>query len=299
MREKNQPKRTKPGAREKLLEASFALIREKGYSATPVDELCAKAGVTKGAFFHHFQSKDALAVAAANRWSEVSRDLFQTAPYHKHRDPLDRVLGYLDFRKALLKGEVAEFTCLAGTMVQEVYRTHAEIREACEASISDNAAMVEADIAEAMKLYGVREKWSAQSLALHTQAVLQGAFILAKAKGGPDVAADSIDHLRRYIELLFKAGTGKKRRLTGSQALCGYIARSSSTPLASASCVLGQRIRRRVPSSKDKGRTTGTPTASRTRTYLAGVGRTATITPLSVGRDIDTSSRWAGNVKEK
>jgi TetR/AcrR family transcriptional repressor of nem operon len=234
MREKSQLQRLRPGAREKLLDASFVLIREKGYSATSIDELCAEAGVTKGAFFHHFQSKDAFAVAAADRWSEVSRAFFQTAPYHKHRDPLDRFLGYLDFRKALLKGEVAQFSCLAGTMVQEVYATHAEIRDACEASISGSAATVEADIAEAMKLYGVRAKWSAQSLALYTQAVLQGAFILAKAKGAPDVAVASIDHLRRYIELLFKAGTGRQRRRTGPQA-GEYIARSSSTPLASAS----------------------------------------------------------------
>ena len=200
------------------------LIREKGYSATSVDELCAKAGVTKGAFFHHFQSKDALAVAAANRWSEISGALFQTAPYHRHRDPLDRVLGFLDFRKAHLKGEVAEFTCLAGTMVQEVYATHAEIRAACEASLSGHAAMVEADIAEAMKVYGVRAKWSAQSLALHTQAVLQGAFILAKAKGGPDVAATSIDHLRRYIELLFKALPGE--RLGGTATVTATVSRT-------------------------------------------------------------------------
>lgn len=206
MREDSQPRRVRPGARAKLLDASFVLIREKGYAATSVDELCAEAGVTKGAFFHHFRSKDALAVAAANRWSEISNALFKTAPYHKHRDPLDRVLGYLEFRKALLKGEVAQFSCLAGTMLQEVYATHAEIREACEASISGHAATVEADITEAMKLYGVPGKWSAQTLALHTQAVLQGAFILAKAKGGPDVAAASIDHLRCYIELLFKTG---------------------------------------------------------------------------------------------
>lgn len=206
MREDSQPRRVRPGARAKLLDASFVLIREKGYAATSVDELCAQAGVTKGAFFHHFRSKDALAVAAANRWSEVSNALFETAPYHKHRDPLDRVLGYLEFRRALLKGEVAQFSCLAGTMLQEVYATHAEIREACEASISGHAATVEADITEAMKLYGVPGKWSAQTLALHTQAVLQGAFILAKAKGGPDVAAASIDHLRCYIELLFKTG---------------------------------------------------------------------------------------------
>jgi TetR/AcrR family transcriptional repressor of nem operon len=45
--------------------------------------------------------------------------------------------------------------------------------------------------------------WTAKSLALHTQAVLQGAFILAKAKGGAEIAADSIDHLIRYLELLF------------------------------------------------------------------------------------------------
>jgi TetR/AcrR family transcriptional repressor of nem operon len=207
MRENSQPKRPRPaGAREKLLDASFVLIRKKGYSATSVDELCAQAGVTKGAFFHHFRSKDALAVAAANRWSELSNAFFQTAPYQKHRDPLDRLLSYLDFRKSLLKGEAAEFSCLAGTMVQEVYGTHAEIREACDASINGHVATLELDIAEAMKLYGVRAKWSAQSLALYTQTVLQGAFILAKAKGGPDVAVASIDHLRRYIELLFKTG---------------------------------------------------------------------------------------------
>ena len=204
VRKKGRPQRPRSGARENLLEASFVLIRERGYSATSVDELCAEAGVSKGAFFHHFQSKDALAVAALDRWSEISRALFQAAPYHKHRDPLDRVLGYLDFRKGLLKGKVAEFSCLAGTLVQEIYGTHAEIREACDASISDQAATLEADIAEAMKLYGIRAKWSAQSLALHTQAVLQGSFILAKAKGGPDVAAASIDHLHRYVELLFK-----------------------------------------------------------------------------------------------
>lgn len=208
VRENSQPQRPRPGAREKLLEASFALIREKGYAATSVDELCAKAGVTKGAFFHHFHSKDALAVAALGRWTEVSRTLLETAPYHRHPDPLDRLLGYLDFRKALLKGEVAEFTCLAGTLVQETYATHPAIREACDASISDQAATLEADIAEAMKLYGVRGSGSARSLALYTCAVLQGAFILAKAKNGYDVAAASVDHLRRYVELLFKPGAG-------------------------------------------------------------------------------------------
>lgn len=199
----------KLGARQKLLDAACSLIREKGYSATSVDELCAQAGVTKGAFFHHFKSKDALGGAAAHHWSEITGAFFETAPYHEYSDPLERVLGYLDFRKAILKGEIAEFTCLVGTMVQEIYNTNPLIREACEASISTHAARIEADISEAMKRYRIRGPWSAGSLALHTQAVLQGAFILAKAKGGPKIAAASIDHLRRYIELLFQPATRK------------------------------------------------------------------------------------------
>jgi TetR/AcrR family transcriptional repressor of nem operon len=198
--------------RRKLLDAALSLIREKGYASTSVDELCTQAGVTKGAFFHYFKSKDALAVAAANHWSETTADLFETAPYHRHSDPLDRVLGYLDFRKALLKGEIADFTCLVGTMVQEIYNSNPGIREACEASISGHAAEVEADIAEAMKRHRLRVPWTAESLALHTQAVLQGAFVLAKAKGGAAIAAASVDHLHRYIELLFQSAIRKGRK---------------------------------------------------------------------------------------
>jgi TetR/AcrR family transcriptional regulator, transcriptional repressor for nem operon len=205
------PQSPKAGVRQKLLDAALSLIREKGYSSTSVDELCTQAGVTKGAFFHHFKSKDALAVAAANHWSEITGVIFETAPYHHHSDPLDRVLGYLDFRKAILKGEIAEFTCLVGTMVQEIYGTNPDIRAACEASISGHAAKVEADIAEAMKRYRIRASWTAESLALHTQAVLQGAFIMAKAKGGATIAAASIDHLHRYIELLFQPAMRKRK----------------------------------------------------------------------------------------
>jgi TetR/AcrR family transcriptional regulator, transcriptional repressor for nem operon len=201
--------RTMAPARQKLLNAAFALIREKGYVATTVDELCARAGVAKGSFFHHFKDKEALAVAAADYWSETTGAFFAAAPYHRHKDPVDRVLGYIEFRRSILKGEIPEFTCLVGTMVQEIYDTNPAIRDACDASISSHAEKVEADIAEAMKMHEVRATWTAKSLALHTQAVLQGSFILAKAKGGAEVAISSVDHLHRYIELLFRSRNGE------------------------------------------------------------------------------------------
>lgn len=187
----------------KLLDAALQVIRTRGYSATTVEDICNAAGVTKGSFFHHFKGKQDLAISAANYWSEMTSGLFEGAPYHAHVDPLDRVMGYIDFRKAILQGTLPEFTCLVGTMVQETFDTAPAIRDACERSISSHAATVAVDIAEAMKVHNIQADWTAESLALHTQAVLQGAFILAKAKGSAQIAGDSVDHLRRYVEMLF------------------------------------------------------------------------------------------------
>lgn len=193
----------KKPSRELLLEAATELIRTKGFTSTTVDDLCAKAGVSKGTFFHNFSSKEELGVAAANRWSEMTSEFFRSAPYHQKKDPLERLLGYIRFRKEILRGKLPEFTCLVGTMVQEVYSSHPEIKDACFDSIYQHAETLEADIAEAKKLYTSKAEWTPKSLALHTQAVIQGAFILAKASGDAKLAAESIDHLDNYIHLLF------------------------------------------------------------------------------------------------
>src|SRR5690348_9754405 len=192
-----------PDARTRLLDAAMHVIRQQGYSATTVDDICGAAGVTKGAFFHHFKSKEDLGVAAATHFAQMAERLFGSAPYTELADPLDRLLGYIDFRSALLTGSIAEFTCLFGTMVQEAYDSHPAIRQACETYIVRHAERVAEDIAAAKALYAPDATRSAESLGLYTQAVLQGSFILAKAKGGPEVARDCVAHLRRYILQLF------------------------------------------------------------------------------------------------
>jgi TetR/AcrR family transcriptional regulator, transcriptional repressor for nem operon len=197
----------------RILDAALSVFRTKGYTATRVEDICEAAGLTKGSFFHHFSTKEELAIAAANYWSEVTSALFSGAPYHQPADPLERVLAYVNFRKMILQGELPEFTCLVGTMTQEVYGTHPAIREACNASISGHAATLVPDIEEAMRKYSVRGDWTAESFALFTQATIQGAFILAKAKNGVAVAADCIDHLHRYIELLFNQPKPTKETL--------------------------------------------------------------------------------------
>lgn len=201
----NRPFRETSGsARNRILEAGVKLVREQGYTATSVDQLCAAAGVTKGAFFHHFASKEALGVALADYWSTSTGGFFAEAPYHHHARAIDRVLGYIDLRLALIAGAPEEFSCVAGTMVQESFRTSEAIRQACEASILGNAKALEADIAEALADCAMPRE-QAPSLARHIQTVIQGAFILAKTQDpehAAGLAREAIGHLRRYFELL-------------------------------------------------------------------------------------------------
>jgi TetR/AcrR family transcriptional regulator, transcriptional repressor for nem operon len=205
---KHQPERG--DARTRLLDAARDVIRAQGFAGTSVEDLCRAAGVTKGAFFHQFGSKEALGVAAADYWAETTSAFFRAAPYHAPADPLERVLAYVDFRKAILQGELPAFTCLVGTMVQEAYASWPAIRDACAKSLFGHAATLEADIAAAMEARGVQGDWTAASLARHTQAVLQGAFILAKASNDRSFAVESVDHLRRYLELLFQLPPSKE-----------------------------------------------------------------------------------------
>ncbi len=180
----------------------MTLIRSKGFADTSVDDLCRAAGVTKGAFFHHFASKEALGVALAEHWTLVTSALFAADPYHQYPDPLDRVLGYIDLRAALIDGPLPAFTCVAGTMAQEVYLSSDTIRQACAASIFGHAATLEDDFAEALRLHAITGQ-DAASLARFTQSALQGGFILAKAAGDPAPAREAVAHLKAYIKLLF------------------------------------------------------------------------------------------------
>lgn len=197
-------------ARGRLLDAAVDVIRAQGLSATTVDDLCAAAGVTKGAFFHHFESKEALAVAAAQHWDTTTGAVFAAAAYHREATAAERVLAYVDLRAELIPGPpLAAVTCLAGTMVQEAYGSSPAVRDACGAAILGHASTLEADLAQALADAGHPAGVDAPSLARHMMAVIQGAFVVAKAADDPSVAVESLSHLRRYLALLFGVASAR------------------------------------------------------------------------------------------
>lgn len=193
---------TRHESKVKLLDAALQVIRSKGYAAATIDDICSEAGVTKGSFFHHFKSKDDLALAAAAHWGTMTEGFFATAPYHQSTDPRERLLGYVDFRASILAGELPDYTCLLGTLVQETYLTHPDIRAACDRGMSTHVDILVRDIDAAKARYAPTATWSAESVGYFMQAVLQGAFIFAKAKQTSSVAHESLSHLRQYLEVL-------------------------------------------------------------------------------------------------
>jgi TetR/AcrR family transcriptional repressor of nem operon len=188
--------------RNKLVDCARDLIRAQGYAATTVDDICTAAGVTKGAFFYHFASKEQLGVAAIQRFEAMAEEIFRSAPFAAHADPRDRVLGYVDFRASMLQGDIALYTCLMGTTVQEVYSTHPDLRAACDKGMSEHVATLTRDIDAAKQLYAPGAAWSAESVGYFMQSVLQGAFIYAKVKQSSETAVVSLAHLRTYLETL-------------------------------------------------------------------------------------------------
>ena len=186
----------------RLLDAALHVIRATGSAATTVDDICRTAGVTKGSFCHHVATKDALALAAAAHFSARSDGVFTTAPCRSMPDPLDRLLGDVAFRGESLHGGLPDYTCLPGTLVQETYATHPDILAACDSGMSGHIAALTSDVEAAQRLCAPTATWSEESVGYVIQAILQGAFMVAKAKQDPAVVHESLAHLARYLESL-------------------------------------------------------------------------------------------------
>lgn len=82
--------------RERLLEIALELIWQSNYSSVGVNEICKQAGVTKGAFYHHFESKASLfCEATAYYWQVIKNDL--DAVFSPLNSPLVQLENLLHF----------------------------------------------------------------------------------------------------------------------------------------------------------------------------------------------------------
>ena len=192
-----------PKTREKLLDAAERLMIRKGFEAASVDDICGMAGLTKGSFFHYFKTKNQIAAEAVKRFYARNSEMFRAAPYQKFTDPLKRVHGFLDLVIYLAGNSKLAEGCLIGIVAQEMSATNPELRRTCADCFSVWASGLESDLQLAKAKHTPRAKWNARGLAEHFIAVFEGALILVKSKQDPRTLVESVEHLKRYVNLLF------------------------------------------------------------------------------------------------
>lgn len=100
-------------ARERLIEAVAELIWIGSYGSTTVEQICEKAGVKKGSFYHFFESKAELAAAALEEKWEESRPQLD-AIFSPSVAPLERLRGYCEFGLRYQAEIRARFGCVLG-----------------------------------------------------------------------------------------------------------------------------------------------------------------------------------------
>ncbi|MBI2173584.1 MAG: TetR/AcrR family transcriptional regulator [Candidatus Omnitrophica bacterium] len=189
-------------AKERLLDAAQTLMLAKGFTATTVDEICEKAKLTKGSFFHYFESKDHLGRQVLERFCTSSQKRQQACCGHE-ADPLKRLFSYIDNAIRMSKDPCMSNGCLLGLFSQELSDTNAPIRSACRKGFEEWAEIFGAEVAKAKARYAPKASFVPRELAEHFIAIMEGSMILGKAKGDRTVVGRNLTHFKAYVKGLF------------------------------------------------------------------------------------------------
>lgn len=199
-------KQENPKAKELILEAAQSLMLAKGFSATSLDEICKKAGLTKGCFFHYFQGKDDLAKAVLERFASRAHEGMSSCGCGcEQKDPLKRVYAYLDFAIKMGRDPKVDCGCIIGSFAQEMSDTHPEIRSICAEGFRQWAKVLEDDLKAAQVKYKPKVKFNPKELAQFFIAVFEGSQIMAKAMNNRGVIEKNMSVLRQHVFAIFNA----------------------------------------------------------------------------------------------
>lgn len=155
--------------RDDLLRAAARLFREKGFDKVGIAEIAAEAGLTHGAFYTHFASKEALFAEAIERSARASGKLLSNAG-----DWPSYVEAYLSMRHVRDRGHGCPFAALGGDVPRESPAIREAYRAALERAITGLAEFID-DAGEA----------EARERAIQALASLIGGLVLARAADDP------------------------------------------------------------------------------------------------------------------
>jgi TetR/AcrR family transcriptional repressor of nem operon len=169
-------------AKDRLLRTASDLIWESSYGSVGVEQICERAGVQKGSFYHFFPSKSDLAVAAAEDHWEKGRAEKERA-FSPEIAPLDRLTGWCDLirtrqtRRAEKLGKV--LGCPFTSMGSELSTQDEKIRRKCQELAERTCAYVEAAVRDVQR-DGLIPKGNAAEKSRELYSFVTGVVLQAK-----------------------------------------------------------------------------------------------------------------------
>lgn len=194
--------------RQKLLDAAEALVMEQGFAGTTVDAVLGSAGATKGAFFHHFPSKEALGSALVERYARADAELLRRVVARvegEAADPVDRVLRFVEILEEQVGGAAHGVPgCLFASFLYERQLVGNGTRRTILDSMLLWRGRFGAWLAEAAAASPPRRAIDPDALADQLLTVVEGAFVMARALDDPGVVSRQLRQYREHLELLFR-----------------------------------------------------------------------------------------------
>lgn len=200
MKTKLQGQRTVRTTREKVLRSAIDLMLSNGYNDTTIDRIVAKAGVTKGGFFHYFRSKEDLALAVAKYYMDCRQKMLGEAGFNKEEKPARRVLGMLDFLAHEFEKGSGCCGCILGILAQEVAYTSTKIRSLCAQLFNEWAQRLEKDLAMAWADGAPQSLMPPRQAAEFFISLLEGSMLLAKANQDRQIIGRNLRQFKRFLE---------------------------------------------------------------------------------------------------
>ena len=193
--------------RESILDAAQTLILDHGYGATTVDAVVGRAGITKGAFFHHFGSKAELARALLERYATLDREHLQRHLERARKlasDPLQQLLVLVGLYEEDFEALEQPFPgCLFASYVYENKLFEAGTLEVLRESTTMWRATMREMLERVAAVHPPKVPVDLESLADLFYAVTEGSFIMTNTLGDRSLLPRHARHLRTYLELLF------------------------------------------------------------------------------------------------
>ncbi len=129
--------------KDRLLDEAVAMLLEHGYNDLGVQALLDRTGVPKGSFYHHFPSKEAMALEAVDRYTALGHQLLEVTLAPDGRPPRARVRAFFERMRGLYASQ-GYLGCLLGALGQELSGTNDAFRhriDECLSSIADRIAV--------------------------------------------------------------------------------------------------------------------------------------------------------------